>query len=88
MLLRLSKCILHLLFSRTTELRGFLVYFFFLPMFTDCEMGSSGTGRGINESGSYWISKSELLAAYIIFSYVPLPSGDLQKFTCFFRFFW
>jgi len=56
-------------------------------MFTDCEMGSSGTGRGINESGSYWISKSELLAAYIIFSYVPLPSGDLQKFTCFFRVF-
>lgn len=54
-------------------------------MFAVCERGSSERGRGINESGLYWIIKTELLAAYIIFSHVPVPSGDLQKFTCLFR---
>lgn len=45
---------------------GVVCFGFFLPMFTVCERGSSRRGRGINESGLYWIFKSELLAAYII----------------------
>lgn len=70
----------------------FVVLFYFyiiiiFPMFTVCERGSSRRGRGINDSGLYWIIKSELLAACVIISHVPVHFGDLQKFTCFLRTF-
>lgn len=69
----------------------FVVGFFFLLtvslMFPVSEKGSSIRGRGISESGLYWIIKSEPLSACIIFSPVPMSSGDLKKFTYFFRIF-
>lgn len=68
----------------------FLLWFFlliFFPLFPVSEKGSSVRGRGMNESGFYWIIKSEPPSACIIFSLIPVSSGDLQKFTYFFRFF-
>lgn len=59
---------------------GVVCFGFYLPMFTVCERGSSRRGRGINELGLYWIFKRELLAAYIIFSRVLVPSGSPQKY--------
>lgn len=61
----------------------FVVGFFFLLtvflMFPVSEKGSSIRGRGISESGLYWIIKSEPLSACIIFSPVPMSSGDLKN---------
>lgn len=65
----------------------FFTYCLFLLCFLSLKKGSSIRGRGISESGLYWIIKSEPLSACIIFSPVPMSSGDLKKFTYFFRIF-